>query len=61
MVDADLCFEKSEVEATVTTPIVSVKNPRSGVISAPAVGEFIMDDPEAQGKLLLPGGELQRA
>lgn len=54
MVDTDLAFEKSEVEATVTAPIVSVKNPRSGTISAPAVGEFIMDDPEAKGKLLLP-------
>lgn len=61
MVDTDLCFEKSEVEATVTTPIDSVKNPCSGTISAPAVGEFIMDDPEATGKLLLPGGESKRA
>ena len=61
MVDTGLCFEKSEVEATVTTPIVSVKNPRAGTVSAPAVGKFIMDDPEARGKLLLPGGELRRA
>ena len=61
MVDTDLSFEKSEVEATVTTPILSVKNPRAGAISAPAVGEFIMDDPEAQGKLLLPGSERKRA
>lgn len=55
MADIDLSFEKSEVEATVTTPIVSVKNPRSGVITAPAVGELIMDDPEARGKVVICG------
>lgn len=53
MADTDLAFEKSEVEATVTTPIVSVKNPRSGTIAAPAVGELIMDDPEAQGTVVI--------
>jgi len=52
MVDTDLAFEKSEVEATVTAPIVSVKNPRSGHIAAPAVGEIIMDDPAARGEIL---------
>lgn len=49
MEDTDLSFEKSEVEATVATPIVSVKNPRGGHITAPAVGELIMDDPDARG------------
>ena len=44
MYDADLSFEKSTVEATVTTPIVSVKNPLSGYIKAPAIGEMILDD-----------------
>jgi len=53
MVDTDLSFERSEVEATVTTPIVSVKNPRAGSITAPAVGEVVMDDPEAQGRVIL--------
>lgn len=53
MVDTDLSFEKSEVKAAVTTPIVSVKNPHSGTITAPAVGEVIMDDPEAQGKIVI--------
>ena len=52
MADTDLSFEKSEVEAVVTTPIVSVKNPRSGTITAPSVGELIMDDPEARGKVV---------
>ncbi len=53
MEGTDLSFEKSEVEATVTTPIVSVKNPRSGAITAPAVGDIVMDDPEAQGKIVI--------
>ncbi len=53
MVGADLAFEKSQVEATVTTPILSVKNPRAGTITAPAVGELILDDPEARGEVLL--------
>lgn len=51
MVNTDLAFEKSEVEATITTPIVSVKNPRSGTITAPAVGEVTRDDPEARGEI----------
>lgn len=54
MVDADLCFERSEVEATVTTPVISIKNPRSGHISVPTVGQIIMDDPLARCKVLLP-------
>ena len=51
MVDADLCFEKSEVEATLTAPVVSIKNPLSGHISAPAAGEVIMDETWAKGKV----------
>ncbi len=49
MEGCDLAFEKSEVEAEVTTKIDSVKNPKSGSIKAPAVGSLIMDDPEAKG------------
>ncbi len=49
MIDADLSFEKSDVEATLTAPILSVKNPASGFIKAPAVGEIIQDDPNANG------------
>ena len=52
MLDTDLAFERSQVEAVVTTPILSVKNLRSGTITAPAVGEVIMDDPEARGKIV---------
>lgn len=52
MIDTDLCFEKSEVEATVTTAVDSIKNPRLGTICVPSVGELIMDDPKAQGKVV---------
>ena len=48
MENADLCFEKSQVEATVTEPVVSIKNPLSGYIAVPAA-ELIFDDPEAKG------------
>lgn len=58
MIDADLCFEKSEVSATITTPVASIKNPLSGTICVPSVGEIIMDDKKAGGKVLIqePGG-----
>lgn len=55
MEDTDLSFEKSDVEATLTAPIVSIKNPHSGSISVPAVGEIIMDDPEARGQVIITG------
>ncbi len=47
MIDADLSFEKSDVEAVVTTPVISIKNPTSGYIKVPAVGEIIRNDPES--------------
>ena len=53
MIDADLCFEKSEVEATLTAPVLSIKNPLCGTITAPAAGEILMDDPLAQGKVMI--------
>ena len=54
MVDTDLAFEKSEVEAEVTTVVDSIKNPKSGIIKVPGVKEIIMDDPAAQGHIILP-------
>lgn len=51
MTDTDLCFEKSEVEAEITTPVISIKNPRRGTIRVPSVDEIIMDDPQAEGKI----------
>lgn len=53
MTDTDLCFEKSEVEATITTPVISIKNPLSGNIYVPSVSEIIMDDEQAKGKVII--------
>lgn len=52
MIGTDLAFEKSEVEATLTEEIISIKNPKSGTVKVPAVREIIMDDPEAKGKVI---------
>lgn len=53
MIDADLSFEKSEVEAVLTAPIVSIKNPLSGRIYVPQVGEIIRDDIKSQGEIIV--------
>ena len=53
MINTDLAFEKSDVEATVLTSIDSVKNPKSGTIKAPFIQELIMDDPEALGNVII--------
>lgn len=53
MLEADLCFEKSEVEATLTAPVISIKNPKCGNIYVPAVGELIYDEPDAKGKVIV--------
>lgn len=39
----DLSFEDSTLQTTVTTAIVSVKNPRSGSLHAMNIGEVILD------------------
>ncbi|MCM1059033.1 MAG: DUF3737 family protein [Eubacterium sp.] len=52
MTDADLCFEKSDVQATVTTPVISIKNPLSGEIHVPSVGEIIRDDADSKGEII---------
>jgi hypothetical protein len=47
MIETDLAFEYcSDVDAEVTTPIISVKNPYNGRIVAPCIGEVIFDDPD---------------
>ena len=50
---ADFAFEKSEVNATVSTPVISIKNPLKGKITVPSAGEIIMDAPWAKGKIIL--------
>lgn len=44
MIDCDLAFEKSEVEASVTTHVISIKNVKSGIVEVDSVGEIICDD-----------------
>lgn len=51
MIDCDLSFEKSEVEATVVGEITSVKNVYSGFVRADIIGEVITTDPNAHGKI----------
>ena len=53
MEGCDLSFEKSEVDATLSSPVDSIKNPKSGEIRVPAVGEIIFDEKWAKGKVLL--------
>ena len=48
MVDCDLAFEKSDVEADIISSVDSIKNPLSGRISALSVEKMIMDDSNAQ-------------
>lgn len=52
MADTDLCFEKSEVEATINSPVVSIKNPLAGHIHIPCVGEIIRDDDNSKGEII---------
>ena len=44
MIDCDLAFEKSDVQASVRGAILSVKNPQSGSITTDAIGEVILDE-----------------
>ncbi len=47
MHSADLAFEKSDVDATITTPVISIKNPTSGRIKVPSAA-VIRDDEDAK-------------
>ena len=49
MIDCDLSFERSEVEADVIGSITSVKNVYSGYVRADEIGEIITDDERADG------------
>lgn len=55
MEDTDLSFEYSDVKADIRGHIISVKNPKSGTITADSVGEIIMEDAviECNGKVLI--------
>ena len=54
VVDSDLCFEKSDVEAVITTPVDSIKNPRSGRIELPHVDELIQND-DSHAEIVITG------
>lgn len=49
---ADLGFEKSEVEASLTTPVISIKNPTSGYIKVPSADELIITDERAKCEII---------
>lgn len=53
MHECDLAFEKSEVWAEITTPVISIKNASSGRISLPAVCEIIDDDENAKCEIVI--------
>lgn len=42
--EADLAFEKSEVEAELISHVISIKNPKSGYIKLPSYGELIQSE-----------------
>lgn len=44
MINCDLAFERSDVNATISGSVDSVKNPFSGRIVADAIGEIILDN-----------------
>lgn len=49
----DLAFEKSEVIADITTHVDSIKNPLSGKITLPSVGEIIISDDRYKAEIIL--------
>ena len=53
MIDTDLSFEKSDVTATITTPVISIKNPLSRLHPGPEVGEIIRIDENSKGEIIL--------
>jgi hypothetical protein len=55
MYDCDLSFENSEVEATITTPIESIKNPKSGIIYVPIYNELIQDNKNRNVEIVTGG------
>ncbi len=49
MYDCDLAFEKSDVSAEITTPVISIKNVLSGKITLPCVDKIIKDNDTYKG------------
>ena len=53
MDDCDLSFEKSTVEASITSHVLSIKNPISGTIVLQSVGKTIIDDPNSKCDIII--------
>ena len=53
MIDCDFAFERSDVEATITTPVISVKNVKDGYVMLPSVQEIIWDGDEFKGAVVI--------
>ncbi len=53
MHDADLAFELSEVDATVTTSVISIKNPKKGRIHVLSAREIINDNDSCNCDIVL--------
>lgn len=61
MEEADFAFERSGVQATITTPLISIKNPYAGRIVVPAVEEIIRDDENAAGEVVISGQQGEKS
>ena len=55
MEDTDLSFEYSDVEADVRGHVISIKNPKFGIITVDSVGEIIRENPvmECSGEVVI--------
>ena len=55
MIDCDLAFEYSDVEASIKGKVDSIKNPKSGTIIVDEVGEIIKENPvyPCNGKVII--------
>ena len=58
MEDTDLAFEYSDVDATIDSHVISIKNPRSGRIEVDSVDAVIMEDAvmECTGRVIVRKG-----
>ena len=53
MIDSDLAFEKSHVNARILNEMISIKNPLSGEIRVKGVKDIIFDDENATGSIII--------
>ena len=53
MIDCDLSFEKSDVEASIKNEVISIKNPLSGLIEVKGIKEVIIDDHLSKCKIVI--------